>query len=78
MPLPLTIIILIEEGILWFTFNSSNMYLQELQIVLESSDDSGNLTDNWQFALFELASSHYAAICVEKDVNIKGAFCLCN
>eukprot|EP00268_Persea_americana_P043956 TRINITY_DN4434_c0_g1_i10.p1 TRINITY_DN4434_c0_g1~~TRINITY_DN4434_c0_g1_i10.p1 ORF type:complete len:321 (-),score=57.22 TRINITY_DN4434_c0_g1_i10:891-1853(-) len=51
---------------------SSETSSDELQIVLESSDASGNLTDNWQFALFELANSHYAAICVEKDVNIKG------
>ncbi|KAJ8634606.1 hypothetical protein MRB53_008873 [Persea americana] len=51
---------------------SSETSSDELQIVLEYSDASGNLTDNWQFALFELANSHYAAICVEKDVNIKG------
>ncbi|XP_058113746.1 uncharacterized protein LOC131256737 isoform X2 [Magnolia sinica] len=42
------------------------------QIILEASDDPKNLTDNWKFALFELASSHYAAICIEKDDCIKG------
>ncbi|XP_031278834.1 uncharacterized protein LOC116137287 [Pistacia vera] len=37
------------------------------EIVVESSDDPENLTSNWQFALLDLAGSHYAAICVEKD-----------
>ncbi|KAK4833880.1 hypothetical protein QYF36_012792 [Acer negundo] len=37
------------------------------EIVVESSDDPENLTSNWQFALLDMAGSHYAAICVEKD-----------
>ncbi|KAG5253103.1 4'-phosphopantetheinyl transferase HetI [Salix suchowensis] len=36
-------------------------------IVVESSDHPESLTNNWQFGLFELASSHYASICMEKD-----------
>ncbi|KAJ6778444.1 4'-PHOSPHOPANTETHEINYL TRANSFERASE DOMAIN PROTEIN-RELATED [Salix koriyanagi] len=35
--------------------------------VVESSDHPESLTNNWQFGLFELASSHYASICMEKD-----------
>ncbi|KAL6005265.1 hypothetical protein ACLOJK_005827 [Asimina triloba] len=42
------------------------------QIILEASDDPQNLTTNWQFALFELASSHYASICVKQENNLKG------
>jgi len=34
---------------------------------VESSDHPVSLTNNWQFGLFELASSHYAAVCMEKD-----------
>ncbi|XP_065855265.1 uncharacterized protein [Euphorbia lathyris] len=37
------------------------------EITVESSDDPLNLSDIWQFALVELAGSHYAAICMEKD-----------
>ncbi|KAB1222588.1 4'-phosphopantetheinyl transferase [Morella rubra] len=40
---------------------------EAFDIVVDSIDDPENLTNNWQFALLELASSHYAAICVEKD-----------
>ncbi|XP_062160231.1 uncharacterized protein LOC133867469 [Alnus glutinosa] len=36
-------------------------------IVVDSFDDPKNLTNNWQFALLNLAGSHYAAICTEKD-----------
>ncbi|KAJ0087654.1 hypothetical protein Patl1_32555 [Pistacia atlantica] len=42
------------------------------EIVVESSDDPENLTNNWKFALLDLAGSHYAAICVEKDNSIGG------
>lgn len=31
-----------------------------------------NLTSNWQFALVELAGSHYAAICIERAKTIEG------
>uniref|UniRef100_A0A3N7F4A8 holo-[acyl-carrier-protein] synthase n=1 Tax=Populus trichocarpa TaxID=3694 RepID=A0A3N7F4A8_POPTR len=37
------------------------------EVVVESSDHPERLTNNWQFGLFELASSHYAAVCMEKD-----------
>lgn len=39
------------------------------QLIVESSD---NLVNRWQFALLELASSHYAAICSETDKTIEG------
>ncbi|KAJ4705277.1 4'-phosphopantetheinyl transferase [Melia azedarach] len=42
------------------------------EIVVESSDNPENLTSNWQFALFDLAASHYAAICMEKEKSIGG------
>lgn len=37
------------------------------EVVVESSDHPERLANNWQFGLFELASSHYAAVCMEKD-----------
>ncbi|KAJ6778447.1 PHOSPHOPANTETHEINE TRANSFERASE [Salix koriyanagi] len=37
------------------------------EVVVESSDHPESLTNNWQLGLFELASSHYASICMEKD-----------
>ena len=40
---------------------------QASEVVVESSDHPVSLTNNWQFGLFELASSHYAAVCMEKD-----------
>ncbi|XP_015581586.1 4'-phosphopantetheinyl transferase isoform X3 [Ricinus communis] len=40
---------------------------QASEIIVESFDDHKNLTSNWQLALLELAGSHYAAICMEKD-----------
>ncbi|KAH9738143.1 ACPS domain-containing protein [Citrus sinensis] len=42
------------------------------EIVVESSDDPENLTRNWQFALLDLAGSHYAAICIEKENSAGG------
>ncbi|KAK9196723.1 hypothetical protein WN943_004854 [Citrus x changshan-huyou] len=42
------------------------------EIVVESSDDPENLTSNWQFALLDLAGSHYAAICMEKENSAGG------
>ncbi|XP_077238321.1 uncharacterized protein LOC143879697 [Tasmannia lanceolata] len=43
-----------------------------IEIVVEAIGNPENLTTNWQFALFELANSHYASICMEKDGNING------
>ncbi|KAF9680865.1 hypothetical protein SADUNF_Sadunf06G0166100 [Salix dunnii] len=40
---------------------------QASEVVFESSDHPERLTNNWQFGLFELVSSHYAAVCMEKD-----------
>ncbi|KAE8666162.1 hypothetical protein F3Y22_tig00112507pilonHSYRG00133 [Hibiscus syriacus] len=37
-------------------------------IIVESSDDPRNPTNNWQFTLLEVAGSHYGAICIEKDI----------
>ncbi|XP_060177030.1 uncharacterized protein LOC132607190 isoform X2 [Lycium barbarum] len=37
-----------------------------------SVDDPSDQTGNWQFMLLELAGSHYAAICTEKDVINEG------
>ncbi|KAE8023365.1 hypothetical protein FH972_009071 [Carpinus fangiana] len=41
--------------------------LKAFDIVINTFDDPKNLTNNWQFALLDLAGSHYAAICTEKD-----------
>ncbi|KAJ6968442.1 hypothetical protein NC653_036422 [Populus alba x Populus x berolinensis] len=41
--------------------------LKASEVVVESSDHPVSLTNNWQFGLFELASSHYAAVCMERD-----------
>ncbi|WCJ34291.1 4'-phosphopantetheinyl transferase superfamily [Euphorbia peplus] len=41
--------------------------IEASEIMVESSDDPHDLADTWQFALVELAGSHYAAICMEKD-----------
>lgn len=43
------------------------------RIVVEISDRAESLTSNWQFALFELDGSHYAAVCVESDKNTAGS-----
>ncbi|MCD7451172.1 hypothetical protein HAX54_009900 [Datura stramonium] len=42
------------------------------EISVDLLDDSSDLTCNWQFMLLELAGSHYAAICTEKDVTNEG------
>uniref|UniRef100_A0A5B6ZKT8 holo-[acyl-carrier-protein] synthase n=1 Tax=Davidia involucrata TaxID=16924 RepID=A0A5B6ZKT8_DAVIN len=47
---------------------SGNVNSEASQIVVESCDDSTSHTSNWEFTLLEL-SSHYAAICTEKDNN---------
>lgn len=43
---------------------SGNSNFEASDIVV---DDPTNPANNWQFALLELAGSHYAAICTEKD-----------
>ncbi|KAB2046413.1 hypothetical protein ES319_D01G232800v1 [Gossypium barbadense] len=42
------------------------------EVIVESSNDPGNLTNNCLFALLEVAGSHYAAICVENDEIVRG------
>ncbi|OMO82265.1 4'-phosphopantetheinyl transferase superfamily [Corchorus capsularis] len=42
------------------------------EIIIDSSDDPSILTNNWQFALLEVAGGHYASICTEKDKSIGG------
>ncbi|XP_059306098.1 uncharacterized protein LOC132057492 [Lycium ferocissimum] len=42
------------------------------EIVVDSLYNADDSTSNWQFMLLELAGSHYAAICTEKDVKSKG------
>ncbi|XP_016465321.1 phosphopantetheinyl transferase isoform X7 [Nicotiana tabacum] len=42
------------------------------EISVDMFDDPSDLTSNWQFMLLELAGSHYAAICTEKDVTSEG------
>lgn len=48
-----------------------NVYIKSLcqddEITVEDSENSKNLTSNWQFALFELGGSHYASVCMEKN-----------
>ncbi|PON40492.1 4'-phosphopantetheinyl transferase superfamily [Trema orientale] len=43
------------------------------EIVVESFDNPSILTSNWQFALMDLAGSHYAAICMENAKFIEGS-----
>lgn len=40
---------------------------QASEVVVESSNHPTSFTNDWQFGLFELISSHYLAICIEKD-----------
>ena len=41
--------------------------------MVDSFDDSMDLTSDWKFVLMDLAGSHYAAICTKKDSSIQGA-----
>ncbi|XWS43404.1 hypothetical protein CRYUN_Cryun16bG0100700 [Craigia yunnanensis] len=49
-----------------------NSVSEASEVIVESSDDPTNLTNNWQFALLEVAGSHYATICMEKDKTVGG------
>ncbi|XP_022150438.1 uncharacterized protein LOC111018594 isoform X2 [Momordica charantia] len=42
------------------------------EISVESCDDPGNCSRDLTFALMELSGSHYAAVCLERDRNIRG------
>ncbi|CAL5389241.1 unnamed protein product [Camellia sinensis] len=54
---------------------SQNSNSEASEIVVDSFDDPANLTSNCQFALFELAGSHYAAICKENNSLAGGKGC---
>ncbi|XP_028096611.1 uncharacterized protein LOC114296508 [Camellia sinensis] len=54
---------------------SQNSNSEASEIVVDSFDDPANLTSNCQFALFELAGSHYAAICKENNSLAEGKGC---
>ncbi|CAN6454510.1 unnamed protein product [Victoria cruziana] len=42
-----------------------------LETVLEASDNLDKFARRWRFALFQLANTHYGAICMEKDDHVK-------
>lgn len=42
------------------------------EIIVKSLDNLNSFSSNWQFALLELAGSHYAAVCMEKDEAVEG------
>ncbi|XP_021647184.2 uncharacterized protein LOC110640257 isoform X2 [Hevea brasiliensis] len=50
---------------------AEDLVFEASEIMVESLNDPKSLTSSWQFALLELAGSHYAAICMEKDKSIK-------
>ncbi|KAL2533526.1 4'-phosphopantetheinyl transferase superfamily [Abeliophyllum distichum] len=61
------------KGVTGGSFNPlEDLNPETLQIVVDSFDDPIELTSNWQFVLLELAGSHYAAICMENNVDIEG------
>ncbi|MFQ6669605.1 hypothetical protein Gotur_034792 [Gossypium turneri] len=49
-----------------------NSVSEASEVIVELSNDPGNLTNNCLFALLEVAGSHYAAICVENDEIVRG------
>lgn len=49
-----------------------NSVSEASELIVESSDDPTKLTKNWQFALLEVACSHYAAVCMERDKSVGG------
>ncbi|XP_039141720.1 uncharacterized protein LOC120278980 isoform X4 [Dioscorea cayenensis subsp. rotundata] len=48
-------------------FSRFTIQFRDDEITVEDSENSKNLTSNWQFALFELDGSHYASVCMEKN-----------
>lgn len=40
--------------------------------IIKPCADSEFLTTNWEFALFELARTHYAAICIGEEAIVPG------
>ncbi|XP_027072872.1 uncharacterized protein LOC113775014 isoform X1 [Coffea eugenioides] len=51
---------------------AGNSNFEASEIVVDSFDDSMDLTSDWKFVLMDLAGSHYAAICTKKDSSIQG------
>ncbi|KAK6944042.1 4'-phosphopantetheinyl transferase domain, partial [Dillenia turbinata] len=51
------------------THQSAESGSESSEIVVEPFGDTKNHTCNWHFALLELACTHYAAICMEKNNN---------
>ncbi|KAL2554250.1 4'-phosphopantetheinyl transferase superfamily [Forsythia ovata] len=61
------------KGVAGGSFNPlEDLNPEALQMVVDSFDDPIELTSNWQFVLLELVGSHYAAICMENNVDIEG------
>ncbi|KAK3031037.1 hypothetical protein RJ639_035068 [Escallonia herrerae] len=58
-----------KEGSFHLSGNSNS---EESEILFESLDTSTHDTSTWQFALLELAGSHYASICRRKDIAPEG------
>ncbi|KAK4272710.1 hypothetical protein QN277_021227 [Acacia crassicarpa] len=50
------------------TCHASHLISEVPEIIIESSGDPNNPSENWQFVLLELLGSHYAAICMEQDM----------
>lgn len=55
-----------------FTDLRARACCQVSEIVVESLEDPTNSANDWQFALWELADSHYAAMCTKRDCSVKG------
>lgn len=47
--------------------NTGNLNCEASEIVVDSFEEPSNSASNWQFALLELAGSHYASICKENN-----------
>ncbi|MFS7953523.1 putative 4'-phosphopantetheinyl transferase domain superfamily [Helianthus anomalus] len=48
-------------------FSDANTNPEDSTIAIVPLEKQTNLTTNWQFAQLELAGSHYATICRQKD-----------
>ena len=53
-----------------------SFYLQVIKVSIQPGGDTEVLTDDWQFGLFEVDSSHHAAICVKKSGEIQLSNCV--
>ena len=48
------------------------MLYQAYEVSVEPRDDPENCSRNVTFALMELSGSHYVAVCMKKEANIRG------